>query len=180
MSSHQDNTIGAEAGVHHPVRRRTLQQGFTLIELMIVIAIVGVLGSLALPKFQAHLVRAKVSEILTAAAACKTAVGEAVGSASQADVSALLPTVCESQSSRYVSSLSVDANGVITVVGAHAALRGDTSATANTLALSPKKAGGSALSGSADGGQTITEWQCGPARNNPMPTQYLPSSCQAS
>lgn len=180
MSSHQDNTIGADAGAHHPALRRTLQQGFTLIELMIVIAIVGVLGSLALPKFQAHLVRAKVSEMLTAAAACKTAVGEAVGSASQADVSALLPTVCESQSSRYVSSLSVDANGVITVVGAHAALRGDTSATANTLALSPKKAGGSALSGSADGGQTITEWQCGPASNNPMPAQYLPSSCQGS
>ena len=180
MSAHHDCPRGALTETTNQSHEQTLQRGFTLIELMIVIAIVGVLGSLALPKFQAHLVRAKVSEMLTAAAACKTAVGEAVGSASQADVSALLPTVCESQSSRYVSSLSVDANGVITVVGAHAALRGDTSATANALSLSPQKAGGSVLSGTADGGQTIAAWQCGPAASNPMPAQYLPSSCQGS
>jgi len=69
------------------------QQGLTLIELMIVIAIIGILGALALPAYQDYSIRAKVSEMLLAAGGCKTAVNEAVGSASDADVSAALPKV---------------------------------------------------------------------------------------
>jgi type IV pilus assembly protein PilA len=64
------------------------QQGLTLIELMIVIAIIGILGALALPAYQDYSIRARVSEMLLAAGGCKTAVNEAITSASQADVSA--------------------------------------------------------------------------------------------
>lgn len=156
------------------------QQGLTLIELMIVIAIIGILGALALPAYQDYSIRARVSEMLLAAGGCKTTVNEAISSSSDADVSATLPKVCESQSSKYVTSVSADANGVITVVGNHEALRGDTSASANSLSLTPMQTGNTAVNGSTDGGKTIANWRCGPATNRGLPLKYLPASCKAS
>jgi len=156
------------------------QQGLTLIELMIVIAIIGILGALALPAYQDYTVRAKVSEMMLAANGCKTAVNEAVSSASSADVSAALPIACESQASKYVTRVSVDANGVMTVVGNHEALRGSTSATANSIALTPLQTGDTPVNGSTDGGKTISGWRCGPASSNGLPAKYLPTSCKSS
>lgn len=157
-----------------------LQQGLTLIELMIVIAVIGILGALALPAYQDYTVRAKVSEMLLAANGCKTAVTEAIGSASGTDVSASLPKACESQTSRYVSAMVVDGNGVITVTGKHEALRGSTSASANSIALTPLQTGDTAINGSTDGGKTVSGWRCGPASSQPLPLKYLPASCKAS
>ena len=156
------------------------QQGLTLIELMIVIAIIGILGALALPAYQDYTIRAKVAEMLLASNGCKTAVSEAVSASSDANVAAALPTACASQASKYVTSVAVDGNGVITVVGQHEALRGNTSASANTLALTPLLSGDTALNGSTDGGKTITGWRCGPASSNGLPAKYLPASCKAS
>lgn len=156
------------------------QQGLTLIELMIVIAIIGILGALALPAYQDYTVRAKVSEMLLAANGCKTAVNEAISSASSADVSAVLPTVCESQTSKYVTSVTVDANGVMTVVGNHETLRGSTSGAANSIALAPLQTGVTPVNGTTDGGKTIAGWRCGPASSNGLPAKYLPTSCKSS
>jgi len=158
---------------------KRLQHGLTLIELMIVIAVIGILGALALPAYQDYTIRAKVSEMLMAADGCKTAVTEAIGSASAADVSKVLPTVCESQSSKYVSSIKVDANGAITVTGNAQALRGNTSATANAITMTPLQSGETAIDGSTDGGKAIAGWRCGPASTNPLPVQYLPASCKS-
>jgi type IV pilus assembly protein PilA len=155
------------------------QQGLTLIELMIVIAIIGILGALALPAYQDYSIRARVSEMLLAAGGCKTAVSETISSASEADVSAALPKACENQSSKYVSSISADANGVITVVGNHEALRGNTSASANSISLTPLQTGNTAVNGSTDGGKPIASWRCGPAATNGLPVKYLPASCKA-
>ena len=156
------------------------QQGFTLIELMVVIAIIGVLGALALPAYQDYAVRAKVSEMMLAATQCKTAVTEAVSTASQADVSAVLPQACETQSSKYVASMAVNANGVITVSGNPSGLRGSTSSSANALSLSPIQTGSSLLTGVTDGGKSIASWNCGPASTNPIEAKYLPSSCKGA
>jgi type IV pilus assembly protein PilA len=161
----------------HAMQKR--QQGLTLIELMIVIAIIGILGALALPAYQDYSIRAKVSEMLLAVNGCKTAVNEAIGSASAADVSASLPKVCTSQSSKYVTSISVDGNGIITVVGNHEALRGSTSASANAISLTPLQTGDTAINGSTDGGKAIASWRCGPAATNGLPAKYLPASCKA-
>ena len=156
------------------------QQVLTLIELMIVIAIIGILGALALPAYQDYSIRARVSELLLAASGCKTAANEAITSASQADVSATLPLVCENQTSKYVSRIGADANGVITVVGNHETLRGSTSATANSISLTPIQTGSTPVNGSTDGGKPIATWRCGPAATNGLPAKYLPASCKAS
>ena len=156
------------------------QHGLTLIELMIVIAVIGILGALALPAYQDYTVRAKASEMLLAANGCKTAVNEAISSASDANVSAALPKVCESQTSKYVASVAVDGNGVITVVGNHDALRGRTSASANAVALTPLQTGDTPINGNTDGGKTISGWRSGPAGSNGLPVKYLPASCKAS
>jgi len=158
----------------------TYFRGFTLIELMAVIAIIGVLGSLALPAYQDYAVRAKVSEMMLAATQCKTAVTEAVSTASQADVSAALPRACETQTSKYVSGMVVDANGVITVTGNTNTLRGNTSATSNALSLVPVQTGSSLLNGTTDGGKSISAWNCGPAATNPLNVKYLPNSCKGA
>lgn len=157
-----------------------LQKGLTLIELMIVIAVIGILGALALPAYQDYTIRAKVSEMLLAANGCKTAVTEAISSASGADVSAVLPKACDNQSSKYVSGIAVDGNGVITVSGNPEALRGTTSASANAIALTPLQNGDTAINGNSDGGKSIAGWRCGPAPTNPLPAKYLPASCKAS
>ncbi len=156
------------------------QKGLTLIELMIVLAIIGILGALALPAYQDYTVRAKVAELLLAANGCKSAVTEAVVTAADANVATQLPKACEPTATKYVSAVAVDGNGVITVSGNPDSLRGRTSASANAIALTPLLSGDQVLNGQTDGGKPISGWRCGPALANPLPAQYLPGSCKGT
>lgn len=157
---------------------KRIQQGFTLIELMIVVAIIGILAAIALPAYQDYTVRAKVSEVILAASSCRTAITEAAQSATQANIAASLPGACTFAATKYVASGSVSANGVITVVGVPATLGGTTSATANAVSMTPYSAAATAFVGTTDGMTVIHHWVCGPAAANPMPNNYLPGSCK--
>ena len=158
---------------------KKVQQGFTLIELMIVVAIIGILAAVALPAYQDYTVRARVSEVILAASSCRTSITDTVQNAPGADVSAALAASCSITATKMVSSGSASANGVITAVGNATNLKGDTSATANSVSMVPY-VGTTALVGTTDGGKTITEWKCGPASTNPMPLKYLPGSCKST
>jgi type IV pilus assembly protein PilA len=118
--------------------------------------------------------------MMLAATPCKTAVTELVSSASQADISTMLPAACATQASKYVASLAVDANGVITVVGNPATLRGNTNDKSNALSFTPAQTGTTALVGTTDGGKSIATWLCGPAASNPLNDKYLPNTCKGS
>ena len=159
---------------------RAIQKGFTLIELMIVVAIIGILAAVALPAYQDYTVRAKVSEVMLAASSCRTSVTELIQTASGVDVSTALPNACSFTATKYVASGTVSANGVITVVGAQATLGGSTTATANSISMTPytDAAAATAFVGTTGGGGTIATWKCGPAATNAMPAKYLPGSCK--
>src|SRR5579862_5864410 len=93
---------------------RRLQQGFSLIELMIVVAIVGILAAIALPAYQDYVIRSKMSEAVAAIAACKTSIQE-YASTKATWPSDTTSSGCSTTATQYVASLTVDNTGAITV-----------------------------------------------------------------
>ena len=185
---------------------KSMQKGFTLIELMIVVAIIGILAAVALPAYQDYTVRAKVSEAILAGSSCRTAVTEAIQNgvvpvegkwgceqgkdAVAADASAGTGAKAAERASKYVAKVVVSSAattpGQITVTMEDA---GDLKGAAKTsITMIPLSAPLTALKATkkADGtfdfssvaSATISEWACGPATANGTPDKYLPSTCR--
>lgn len=147
------------------------QQGFTLIELMIVVAIVGILAALALPAYQDYTVRAKVSEVAARGAEAKTSIAEFYSAQASlpADTNA---AGFNSQPAGWTKGVTwtktATADGYITMaVAPSTAPAGKITATTNTFILYITDITNSQI-----------VWKCKPAASNKLPNKYLPGSCR--
>ena len=144
---------------------KKVQQGFTLIELMIVVAIIGILAAVAIPAYQDYTIRAKVTEGLGLAGAVKVAVAETYsskGAASGINISYGLPQAA-SIAGNSVLSIGVAGSGVITISYRTTGLGGTPTADGKTVIMSP-----SFLAGGV-------KWNC---TTGTMPAKYRPAQCR--
>lgn len=136
---------------------KQVQKGFTLIELMIVIAIIGILAAVALPAYQDYTIRAKATDMISLVTPAKLAVTETVlnNNAYPADFTAAGYTPATSE---YVSSISLGGSGVITVAANSTNL-----GAAVSMTMTP----------STNASGTV-EWSCAATAG----TKYMPASCR--
>ena len=146
---------------------KRIQQGFTLIELMIVVAIIGILAAVALPAYQDYTVRAKISEVILAASGMKNNVAEFF------QVNSRMPQTnsisVTTQASKYVNTVTYSQTntgvGVITAATQTAAASG----------LPANATGSVVLTGTGATNTGVVQWVCSSAS---IATKYLPASCK--
>ena len=172
---------------------KSLQKGFTLIELMIVVAIIGILAAIAIPAYQDYTIRAQVTEGLNLAGAAKAAVAESfsnTGIAPATRTLAGMSATATDTNGKYVTSVNVT-NGSITITYGNAA---NAALATQTLGLTPYetvdksvawRCGGAAAPGNAAnallgtaGGGVTAAYVPGTLGSTVTLNKYLPKSCR--
>ena|SRR5690348_8379078 len=147
---------------------KTMQKGFTLIELMIVVAIIAILAAIAIPAYQDYVIRSQVSEGMSLADGAKTAVAEFYSNYGHYPLNNTSAGLAPAGSivGKYTTGLDVaTAVGKIEVTFGNKA---NTKIAGDILVLSSVAKGGS------------TEWHCNSAGGTTIPDKYLPSSCRGT
>ena len=155
--------------------RRAAQKGFTLIELMIVVAIIGILAAVALPAYQTYTQKAKMSEVILAASACRTGITEKYQTAAAAPGEGNWG--CEfasgsTNSTKYVAAVETAADGEvrITIQGI-----GDTNVDGGFVYMVPNSTGTTPMTVATDLGKPVNNWSCGGSAAAVL--KVLPGSC---
>lgn len=166
---------------------KAIQKGFTLIELMIVVAIIGILAAIALPAYQDYTARAKVSEVVLAASQCRTAITEASQTGLAATPTAANSFGCgesgttDATSSQYVASVTTTIDGEINVQAQNISQLGSNVNLTLTpyadVALNTKMVAANYNRASLVNGG-IKGWKCAASATNGIQAKYLPASCR--
>jgi len=146
---------------------KTMQKGFTLIELMIVVAIIAILAAIAIPAYQNYLIRAQVSEGAVLTDGVKTAVSEFYSNTGRfvtANASYGLPATDTSIAGKYVSKVDIATTGIITATFSGPSV--NTKIAGDTFGLSPTINTGSIA------------WTCANSGATNIPDSYLPTNCR--
>ncbi len=150
-----------------------MQKGFTLIELMIVVAIIGILAAIALPAYQDYTKRAKMTEVILAASACRTSITEVFQSSSSVPGAGSFGCeVASGSGSKYVAKVDTLTGGTIQVTvgtGIDA-----TNIDGKLVMLVPYQTDGATAPVVGSG---VGQWKCG-GTGTTVPLKYLPSSCR--
>jgi type IV pilus assembly protein PilA len=161
--------------------RKQLQKGFTLIELMIVVAIIGILAAIAIPAYQDYTIRAQVTEGLNLAGAAKAAISETfqqTGTWPADNVAAGLGAAANIQG-KYVASVTVAGGGITIAYGNQA----NTTIAGQTLGLRPALSANNDVAwvcgrAATPGGTTLVAASTGTTSAG-MLAKYLPATCRA-